>query len=87
MGEIPDGAMELARSVFLDFAKSADKNITATTIATVEHGGLDGMPMIQLAHIAILAERQRCAEVVRRLPSNTGVYIDRSEAQRAILNP
>ncbi|MBY3333715.1 hypothetical protein HFN98_24285 [Rhizobium laguerreae] len=36
---------------------------------------------------AILAERQRCAAVVRRLPGNTGVYIDRSEAQHAILNP
>ncbi|RWX28468.1 hypothetical protein EHH54_32445 [Rhizobium leguminosarum] len=36
---------------------------------------------------AILAERQRCAEVVTKMRSDTGQYVDRELAALAILRP
>ncbi|PDS97490.1 hypothetical protein CO659_12530 [Rhizobium sp. S9] len=80
MGEIPEDVIDLAE----EYYESVISKV-AGDLGPMPVGGWKGEYTRTFAR-AILAERQRCADVVRRLPGNTGVYIDRSEAQHAILN-
>lgn len=43
--------------------------------------------IIMMISQAILMERQRCADTVMRMKSDTGQYVERGAAKSAILNP
>jgi hypothetical protein len=63
MSEIPEDVELAAREAFINFANFSKSEAADTAIEHVRRGNMDEMPMLQLAAHAILAERQRCADL------------------------